>query len=64
MIDKAFAGSPEVLSALSSGIPAGRLARTEEISDVILFLSGPKASYVTGVGWLVDGGTTLEMKHG
>jgi NAD(P)-dependent dehydrogenase (short-subunit alcohol dehydrogenase family) len=64
MIDKAFAGSPEVLLTLSDSIPAGRLARTEEISDVILFLSSPKASYVTGVGWLVDGGTTLEMKHG
>ncbi|KAJ5611896.1 NAD(P)-binding protein [Penicillium herquei] len=64
MIDKAFAGTPEVLSALASSIPAGRLARTEEISDVILFLSGPKSTYVTGVGFLVDGGTTLEMKHG
>ncbi|KAF4186819.1 hypothetical protein CNMCM7927_005059 [Aspergillus lentulus] len=64
MIDKAFAGNPEIRLALSASIPAGRLARPEEVSNVVLFLSGPKSSYVTGVGWLVDGGTTLQMKHG
>lgn len=64
MVDKAFVGNPAVLEALASNIPAKRIARAEEVSDVILFLSGPKASYVTGVGWLVDGGTTLQMRLG
>ncbi|CAI7568680.1 unnamed protein product [Penicillium crustosum] len=64
MIDKAFEGNPEIRLALSASIPAGRLAHPEEVSNVVLFLSGPKSSYVTGVGWLVDGGTTLQMKHG
>ncbi|KAL2867460.1 SDR family NAD(P)-dependent oxidoreductase [Aspergillus lucknowensis] len=64
MIDKAFAGDPEVLTALCKSIPAGRLALAEEVSEVVLFLSGPKATYVTGVGWLVDGGATLQMNHG
>ncbi|KAK3292861.1 uncharacterized protein B0H64DRAFT_402967 [Chaetomium fimeti] len=64
MIDKAFAGNPAMLEALASNIPAKRIAHAEEVSDVVLFLSGPKASYVTGVAWLVDGGTTLQMKIG
>lgn len=64
MIDKAFEGNPEIRLALSASIPAGRLAHPEEVSNVVLFLSGPKSTYVTGVGWLVDGGTTLQMKHG
>lgn len=64
MIDAAFAANPAVLEALARSIPAQRIASAEEVSDVILFLSGPKGSYVTGVGWLVDGGTTLQMKIG
>ncbi|KAI2602117.1 hypothetical protein GGR54DRAFT_625628 [Hypoxylon sp. NC1633] len=64
MADKAFAGNPDMLAAISDGIPMGRIACAEEVSDVVLFLSGPKASYVTGAGWLVDGGTTLRMKIG
>jgi NAD(P)-dependent dehydrogenase (short-subunit alcohol dehydrogenase family) len=38
--------------------PLGRLARPEEIGDVIAFLSGPKASYMTGSEIYVDGGWT------
>ncbi|KAF2195966.1 NAD(P)-binding protein [Delitschia confertaspora ATCC 74209] len=30
-----------------------------EIADVVLFMACPRASYVTGVGWLVDGGATF-----
>ena len=38
--------------------PLGRLARPEEIGDVIAFLCGPKASYMTGSEVYVDGGWT------
>ncbi|MEK6206618.1 MAG: glucose 1-dehydrogenase [Chloroflexota bacterium] len=38
--------------------PVGRLGRPEEIGDVIAFLCGPKASYMTGSEIYVDGGWT------
>lgn len=36
--------------------PMGRIGLPEEVADVIVFLSGNKASYVTGADWTVDGG--------
>jgi NAD(P)-dependent dehydrogenase (short-subunit alcohol dehydrogenase family) len=36
--------------------PLGRVARPEEIAEVICFLASPKASFVTGADYNVDGG--------
>ena len=36
--------------------PLGRVARPEEVAEVICFLAGPKASFVTGADYRVDGG--------
>jgi NAD(P)-dependent dehydrogenase (short-subunit alcohol dehydrogenase family) len=47
----------EVLAKVAAGRPLGRLAEPGEIADVIVFLLSPKAAYVTGAAWSVDGGT-------
>ena len=44
-------------AAAVAKIPLGRMARAEEVADVVVFLASPRASYVTGVNITMDGGT-------
>ncbi len=44
--------------SLERGVPLGRLATAEEVSEVVLFLASDESSYCTGHEFVVDGGLT------
>ncbi len=46
----------ETLEGFGKMHPLGRVARAEEVAEVIAFLAGPEASFVTGGEYKVDGG--------
>lgn len=45
-----------VMDALG-GIPMGRAAKPEEVAEFVGFLVSPRASYLTGTEYVIDGGT-------
>ncbi|KKA09878.1 hypothetical protein VP02_00500 [Pseudomonas ogarae] len=44
------------LQAYIDATPMGRMAKPEEVSNVVLFLASDESSYVTGTDLVVDGG--------
>ena len=51
---------PEAVRAeLTARIPLGRLGDPAEVGEVIAFLASPRAGYVTGQVWAVDGGMVM-----
>ncbi|WP_374469895.1 acetoacetyl-CoA reductase [Phenylobacterium sp.] len=47
---------PKVLEGIVAQIPVGRLGRGEEIADMVSFLAGERAGYVTGSTLTLNGG--------
>jgi NAD(P)-dependent dehydrogenase (short-subunit alcohol dehydrogenase family) len=48
--------SPETKKQLVGLHPIGRLGKSEEVAELVLWLSSDKASFVTGAYYPVDGG--------
>lgn|SRR3989344_1589173 len=54
MLTNAF--DEEGMKALEKLIPMGRLGKASEVAELVLWLSSPKSSFVTGSFYAVDGG--------
>ena len=49
----------KVVQGIAMGIPMKRLGTIEELGELTAFLASKEASYITGQGIVIDGGSTL-----
>jgi NAD(P)-dependent dehydrogenase (short-subunit alcohol dehydrogenase family) len=69
LAQRAFAESDpehpeEIAAAVDASIPIGRMGTIEEAGRTVLYLASDDSSYITGVGLVFDGGSTLPEMPG
>jgi len=52
--------SDDIKDQIMGQVPVGRFAEAEEVAEVVAFLAGEDAGYVTGQTVAVDGGMTMQ----
>jgi NAD(P)-dependent dehydrogenase (short-subunit alcohol dehydrogenase family) len=53
-----YEGGRQIIMQSLGGIPIGRPSRPEEVANLIAFLASPLAATISGVEYVIDGGTT------
>mgnify|MGYP001809758861 CR=1 FL=1 len=52
-----YEGGKQIIMKALGGIPLGRPATPDEVADLIAFLVSPRAAAISGVEYVIDGGT-------
>jgi 3-oxoacyl-[acyl-carrier protein] reductase len=60
-LDEVNSLGAERLRELAAGVPLRRVADPSEVADLIIYLTGPTASYITGADIRIDGGLTIRQ---
>jgi 3-oxoacyl-[acyl-carrier protein] reductase len=60
--DKVKQNNPESFAENIAFNPMGRMASPQEIANVVVFLSSPKSSFVSGTNIVVDGTATMRVQ--
>jgi len=55
-INASTEADPEKMKRLNAAIPLGRMAQSDEVAEVVVFLASGKAGYMTSTTVTVDGG--------
>lgn len=55
---------PEILREVDGAFhPAGRVGRAEDIAEMVWYLAGENAGFITGQNFVIDGGVTRKMVY-
>ena len=56
-------GRPEAYQAALAKNPMGRMADPQDVANAAVFLSSPRASFVSGINMIVDGAMTDRVNY-
>jgi len=60
MVERVTGGDPQVEAQLTAIEPVGRMGRSEEVAEAVVWLCSDAASFVTGHAMVVDGGLVVQ----